>query len=95
MIAYIDFFLGGDEKRMDMVTSMQNRFPMSIFFGGDGSYMSPYNLDSDTLLTNLFAPLNWGNCEIWVGGGFCWGGSVGGSGLMWRRDGDDDDDEAG
>ncbi|CAI9095531.1 OLC1v1031512C1 [Oldenlandia corymbosa var. corymbosa] len=55
MIAYIDFFLGGDEKRMDMVKSMQKRFPMSIFFGGDGSYMSPYNLHSDTLLTNLLA----------------------------------------
>lgn len=58
MIAYIDFFLGGDEKRMDMVTSMQKRFPMSIFFGGDGSYMSPYNLHSDTLLTNLLAQVS-------------------------------------
>ncbi|XP_071918624.1 uncharacterized protein [Coffea arabica] len=55
MIAYIDFFLGGDEKRMDIVTSMQKRFPMSIIFGGNGSYMSPYNLHSDTLLTNLLA----------------------------------------
>ncbi|KAA8522109.1 hypothetical protein F0562_012577 [Nyssa sinensis] len=53
MVAYIDFFLGGDEKRLDMVTSIQKRFPMCIIFGGDGSYMSPYNLHSDTLLTNL------------------------------------------
>ncbi|XP_057487508.1 uncharacterized protein LOC130773578 [Actinidia eriantha] len=53
MVAYIDFFLGGDEKRRDMVTIIQNRFPMCIIFGGDGSYMSPYDLHSDMLLTNL------------------------------------------
>ncbi|KAL8552848.1 hypothetical protein ACS0TY_001507 [Phlomoides rotata] len=55
MVSYIDFFLGGDEKRIDMVTSIQKRFPMRIIFGGDGNYMSPYNLYSDTLLTNLIA----------------------------------------
>nr|GMD96105.1 Fiber protein [Ipomoea batatas] len=55
MVAYIDFFLGGDEKRLDMVASIQKRFPMCIIFGGNGSYMSPYNLHSDTLLTNLLA----------------------------------------
>ncbi|XP_075522952.1 uncharacterized protein LOC142555760 [Primulina tabacum] len=55
MVSYIDFFLGGDEKRLDMVTSIRKRFPMRIIFGGDGSYMSPYNLYSDTLLTNLIA----------------------------------------
>ncbi|KAK9094924.1 hypothetical protein Scep_026393 [Stephania cephalantha] len=54
MVAYIDFFLGGDEKRFD-VSSIQHRFPMCLIFGGDGSYMSPYNLHSDTLLTNLLA----------------------------------------
>lgn len=53
MVAYIDFFLGGDEKRIDIVSIIQKRFPMCIIFGGDGSYMSPYNLYSDTLLTNL------------------------------------------
>ncbi|KAF9685483.1 hypothetical protein SADUNF_Sadunf03G0059200 [Salix dunnii] len=53
MVAYIDFFLGGDEKRLDIVFIIQKRFPMCIIFGGDGSYMSPYNLHSDTLLTNL------------------------------------------
>ncbi|XP_057810160.1 uncharacterized protein LOC131024660 isoform X2 [Salvia miltiorrhiza] len=55
MVSYIDFFLGGDEKRIDMVASMQKRFPMGIIFGGDGSYMSPYNLYNDTLLMNLIA----------------------------------------
>lgn len=54
MVAYIDFFLGGDEKRLD-VPSVQQRFPICIIFGGDGSYMSPYNLHSDTLLTNLLS----------------------------------------
>ncbi|XP_027360081.1 uncharacterized protein LOC113868583 [Abrus precatorius] len=53
MVAYIDFFLGGDEKRLDIVSIIQKRFPMCIIFGGDGSYMAPYNLHSDTLLTNL------------------------------------------
>ncbi|MCI07831.1 hypothetical protein A2U01_0028900, partial [Trifolium medium] len=53
MVSYIDFFLGGDEKRLDIVSIIQKRFPMCIIFGGDGSYMEPYNLHSDTLLTNL------------------------------------------
>ncbi|KAJ4846828.1 hypothetical protein Tsubulata_004625 [Turnera subulata] len=53
MVAYIDFFLGGDEKRLDIVSIIQKRFPMCIIFGGDGSYMSPYSLHSDALLTNL------------------------------------------
>ncbi|KAJ7952625.1 Glycine-rich protein [Quillaja saponaria] len=53
MVAYIDFFLGGDEKRLDIVSIIQKRFPMCIIFGGDGSYMSPYNLYSDTLLTKI------------------------------------------
>ncbi|GER45886.1 glycine-rich protein [Striga asiatica] len=30
MVSYIDFFLGGDEKRVDMVASIQKRFPMRI-----------------------------------------------------------------
>lgn len=55
VVAYIDFFLGGDEKRMDIVASIQKRFPMCIIFGGDGNYMSPYGLHSDTILTNLLA----------------------------------------
>lgn len=59
MVAYIDFFLGGDEKRLDMVTIIQKRFPMGLIFGGDGSYMSPYNLHSDMLLTNLLGQVSW------------------------------------
>lgn len=31
---------------------------MCIIFGGDGSYMSPYNLYSDTLLTNLLGQVS-------------------------------------
>lgn len=58
MVAYIDFFLGGDEKRVDMVSIIQKRFPMCIIFGGDGSYMSPYNIHSDTLLTNLLGQVS-------------------------------------
>jgi len=53
MVAYIDFFLGGDEKRLDVATTVLQRFPMCIIFGGDGSFMSPYCLHSDMLLTNL------------------------------------------
>ncbi|KAH7687489.1 Growth factor receptor cysteine-rich domain-containing protein [Dioscorea alata] len=53
MVAYIDFFLGGDEKRLDVASTISKRFPMCIIFGGDGSFMSPYNLHSDVLLTNL------------------------------------------
>lgn len=59
MVAYIDFFLGGDEKRLDMVSIIQKRFPMCIIFGGNGSYMSPYNLHSDALLTNLLGQVSW------------------------------------
>lgn len=58
MVAYIDFFLGGDEKHVDMVSIIQKRFPMCIIFGGDGSYMSPYNLHTDMLLTNLLGQVS-------------------------------------
>lgn len=63
MVSYIDFFLGGDEKRLDIVASIQKRFPMCIIFGGDGSYMSPYYLHSDTSLTNLLAQV-WHSCPL-------------------------------
>ncbi|KAH9327996.1 hypothetical protein KI387_000104, partial [Taxus chinensis] len=53
IVAYIDFFLGGDEKRPDLPPRLQKRFPMCIIFGGDGSYMAPYFLHSDNLLTSL------------------------------------------
>ncbi|KAI4369970.1 hypothetical protein MLD38_018359 [Melastoma candidum] len=53
VVAHIDFFLGGDEKRVDMASIIEKRFPMCILFGGDGSYMSPYRLHNDILLTNV------------------------------------------
>lgn len=53
MVAYVDFFLGGDEKRPDLPPRLQQRFPMCIIFGGAGSYMAPYTLHSDNLLTSL------------------------------------------
>ncbi|KAH9321004.1 hypothetical protein KI387_015643, partial [Taxus chinensis] len=52
-VAYVDFFLGGDEKRSDLPPRLRQRFPMCIIFGGDGSYMSPYYIHSDNLLTSL------------------------------------------
>ncbi|XVF49069.1 hypothetical protein PTKIN_Ptkin03bG0239400 [Pterospermum kingtungense] len=53
MLAYIDLFLGGDEKRSDLPPRLHQRFPMSLVFGGDGSYMAPFSLQSDNILTSL------------------------------------------
>ncbi|MCO5593740.1 hypothetical protein L7F22_047757 [Adiantum nelumboides] len=53
MLAYIDFFVGGDEKRPDLPPPLLQRLPLSIIFGGDGSYMPAYYLHSDNLLTSL------------------------------------------
>lgn len=53
MLAYIDVFLGGDEKRPDLPPKLMQRLPMTIVFGGEGSYMAPYTLHSDNLLTSL------------------------------------------
>ncbi|KAL6517051.1 hypothetical protein OROHE_018011 [Orobanche hederae] len=55
MLAYMDFFLGGDEKRNDLPPRLHQRFPVSIVFGGDGSYMVPFSLQSDNILTNLMS----------------------------------------
>ncbi|CAA0814301.1 Unknown protein [Striga hermonthica] len=55
MLGYVDFFLGGDEKRSDLPPRLHQRFPMSILFGGDGSYMVPFSLQSDNILTNLMS----------------------------------------
>lgn len=55
MLAYVDFFLGGDEKRVDLPARLHQRFPMSIIFGGDGSYMAPFSLQSDNILTSLMS----------------------------------------
>jgi hypothetical protein len=55
MLAYIDVFLGGDEKQPDIPPKLMDRLPMSILFGGDASYMAPYCLHSDNLLTTLLS----------------------------------------
>lgn len=55
MLGYVDFFLGGDEKRNDLPPRLRQRFPMSLVFGGDGSYMVPFSLHSDNILTNLMS----------------------------------------
>ncbi|KAJ4839310.1 hypothetical protein Tsubulata_018121 [Turnera subulata] len=57
MLAYVDFFLGGDEKRTDLPPRLNQRFPMSILFGGDGSYMAPFSIQSDNILTSLMSQL--------------------------------------
>ncbi|OIV96634.1 hypothetical protein TanjilG_28491 [Lupinus angustifolius] len=63
MLAYMDFFLGGDEKRADLPPQLLDRFPMSLVFGGDGSYMAPFSLNNDTILTSLMSqsvqPTTW------------------------------------
>lgn len=55
MLAYVDFFLGGDEKRAGLPPRLHQRFPMSIIFGGNGSYMAPFSLHSDNILTSLMS----------------------------------------
>ncbi|GFZ08569.1 hypothetical protein Acr_20g0003770 [Actinidia rufa] len=63
MLAYVDFFLGGDEKRTDLPPTLQRRFPVSLLFGGDGSYMAPFSLHSDNIITSLMGqsvpPTTW------------------------------------
>ncbi|KAG0610062.1 hypothetical protein M758_7G036100 [Ceratodon purpureus] len=55
ILAHIDVFLGGDEKRPELPPRLSERLPMSIIFGGNGTYLSPYNFHSDNLLTNLLS----------------------------------------
>ncbi|KAL0726439.1 hypothetical protein Bca4012_022532 [Brassica carinata] len=57
MLAHLDFFLGGDEKRNDLPPTVHERFPMPLVFGGDGSYMAYYSLQSDDILTSLLSQL--------------------------------------
>ncbi|XP_044471176.1 uncharacterized protein LOC123200112 isoform X2 [Mangifera indica] len=63
MLAYLDFFLGGDEKRSDLPPRLHQRCPISVIFGGDGSYMAPFSLQSDNILTSLMSqaipPTTW------------------------------------
>lgn len=58
MLGYLDFLLGGDEKRTDLPPRLHQRFPMSLIFGGDGSYMAPFSLNSDTVVTSLISQVN-------------------------------------
>ncbi|KAK9266622.1 hypothetical protein L1049_003574 [Liquidambar formosana] len=55
MLAYVDFFLGGDEKKADLPPPLHQRFPMCLVFGGDGSYLAPFSLHSDNVLTSLMS----------------------------------------
>lgn len=55
MLAHLDFFLGGDEKRNDLPPPVNQRFPMPLLFGGEGSYMAYYSLQSDDILTSLLS----------------------------------------
>ncbi|XP_010925407.1 uncharacterized protein [Elaeis guineensis] len=55
MLGYLDFFLGGDEKRPDLPPRLHQRFPICLIFGGDGSYMAPFSLHSDNVLTSLMS----------------------------------------
>ncbi|XP_072999486.1 uncharacterized protein [Typha latifolia] len=55
MLGFVDFFLGGDEKRPDLPPRLHQRFPMRLIFGGDGSYMAPFSLHSDNVLTSLMS----------------------------------------
>ncbi|KAK3009003.1 hypothetical protein RJ639_013595 [Escallonia herrerae] len=63
MLAYVDFFLGGDEKRIDLPPRLHQRFPLCLLFGGDGSYMAPFSLHSDNIITSLMSqslpPTTW------------------------------------
>ncbi|KAH6774219.1 ephrin type-B receptor [Perilla frutescens var. hirtella] len=63
MLAYLDFFLGGDEKRSDLPPRLCQRFPISLSFGGDGSYMAPFSLHNDNITTSLMSqavpPTTW------------------------------------
>ena len=58
MLGYLVFFLGGDEKRTDLPPRLHQRFPMSLIFGGDGSYMAPFSLNSDSVLTSLMSQVS-------------------------------------
>ncbi|XP_054782086.1 uncharacterized protein LOC129289342 isoform X2 [Prosopis cineraria] len=63
MLAYMDFFLGGDEKRPDLPPRLRQRLPVSIIFGGDGSYMAPFSIHNDNILSSIMSqsvpPTTW------------------------------------
>jgi hypothetical protein len=64
MLGYLDFFLGGDEKRTDLPPRLHQRFPMSLIFGGDGSYMAPFSLHSDRVVTTLISQVDSSSFQI-------------------------------
>ncbi|XP_057501059.1 uncharacterized protein LOC130785051 isoform X3 [Actinidia eriantha] len=53
MLAYVDFFLGGDEKRADLPPHLHQRFPMSLLFEGDGNYTANEVINSGNYLVFL------------------------------------------
>ena len=55
MLAYVDFFLGGDEKRSDLPPRLHERFLMSLLFGGDGSHMVPFSLHNDNFFISFMS----------------------------------------
>ncbi|KAH9605825.1 hypothetical protein KSS87_018586 [Heliosperma pusillum] len=55
MLAFLDFYLGGDEKRSELPSCLHQRLPMILIFGGDGSYMAPFSLHNDNVLTSLIS----------------------------------------
>ncbi|XP_057544556.1 uncharacterized protein LOC130823795 [Amaranthus tricolor] len=55
MLAFLDFYLGGDEKRSDLPPRLHQRLPLTMIFGGDGSYMAPFSLHNDNVLTSLLS----------------------------------------
>lgn len=59
MLGYMDFFLGGDEKRSDLPPRLHQRFPMTLMFGGNGSYMAPFCLHNDNIVTSLMSQVSW------------------------------------
>ncbi|KAL3844214.1 hypothetical protein ACJIZ3_001617 [Penstemon smallii] len=67
ILAYVDFFLwgsgSGNEKRSDLPPHLPQRFPISLLFGGDGSYMTPFSLHNDNIITSLMSqsvpPTTW------------------------------------
>lgn len=62
MLAHVDFLLGGDEKRVGLPPQLHQRFPMSLVFGGDGSYMAPFSLQNDNILTSFMSQV----CYLFV-----------------------------
>lgn len=58
MLACLDFYLGGDEKRSDLPPRLHQRLPLTLIFGGDGSYMAPFSLHNDNVLTSLLSQVN-------------------------------------